>query len=72
MNVHLIHLSVETDPSDTRTADEIGAAIMGAIEVGDANPFSSAPPMKVYLALAEQIEGDDGSTPIHSVHVDRL
>ncbi len=68
MNVHLIHLNVETDPTDTRTADEIGAAIMGAIAVGDDNPFDSAPPMRVHLALAEQIEGDSLEQG-HSVRV---
>ena len=49
----LVHLNVEAPDSDTRTADEIAAAIMAALEVGSDDESVSA--LIIVPAMSEEI-----------------
>lgn len=49
----LIHLNVEAPDTDERTADEIVAAVMGALEVGSDD--GSVRDLEIVNALSEEI-----------------
>jgi len=52
--VVLVHLNVEVPESDTRTAEEIGGAIYGALEVGSDN--DAVRDLDIAVALTDEIE----------------
>jgi hypothetical protein len=49
----LVHLNVEAPDSDTRTADQIADALMGALEVGADD--DSVRELSVTAPLAEEV-----------------
>jgi hypothetical protein len=50
----LVHLNIQAPRTDTRSADEIGDAVMGAVEVGSDNEALEG--LEINLALADAID----------------